>query len=102
MTSVTSGERASPVAEMTAAAAMSDSRSWRNLAACAGHDLRLFFADSGARHEQAIALRICYSCPVRDECLEEALSGPERFGIWGGMTERQRGRLLVHRGQYSS
>jgi WhiB family redox-sensing transcriptional regulator len=36
---------------------------------------------------------VCRSCDVRAECLEYALEHDERFGIWGGMSERERRRL---------
>ena len=47
-------------------------------------------AQSGRTRE---AKRICTGCPVRDECLEYALANDERFGIWGGLSERERRRL---------
>jgi WhiB family redox-sensing transcriptional regulator len=36
---------------------------------------------------------VCLSCEVRSECLEYALAHDERFGIWGGLSERERRRL---------
>ena len=39
------------------------------------------------------AKRICLGCEVRDACLEYALANDERFGIWGGLSERERRRL---------
>ena len=39
------------------------------------------------------AKRVCLSCDVRSECLEYALAHDERFGIWGGLSERERRRL---------
>jgi WhiB family redox-sensing transcriptional regulator len=36
------------------------------------------------------AKRICAKCPVREECLEWALQNQERFGVWGGKSERER------------
>jgi WhiB family redox-sensing transcriptional regulator len=39
------------------------------------------------------AKRVCLSCEVRQECLEYALAHDERFGIWGGLSERERRRL---------
>lgn len=39
------------------------------------------------------AKRICQACAVRDECLEYALEHDERFGIWGGLSDRERRRL---------
>ncbi|WP_414942834.1 WhiB family transcriptional regulator, partial [Amycolatopsis sp. cmx-11-51] len=46
----------------------------------------------GAEHNRAKA--VCLGCPVRTECLAEALDGRINFGIWGGMTERERRALL--------
>ena len=42
---------------------------------------------------QTEAKRICTTCEVRAECLEYALEHDERFGIWGGLSERERRRL---------
>jgi WhiB family transcriptional regulator, redox-sensing transcriptional regulator len=44
--------------------------------------------------EQNVAKRICRSCPVRYECLADALDNRIEFGVWGGMTERERRALL--------
>jgi WhiB family redox-sensing transcriptional regulator len=43
---------------------------------------------------QAKATVICRHCPVTAECLAEALDNQVEFGVWGGMTERQRRALL--------
>lgn len=39
------------------------------------------------------AKRVCVGCEVRVECLEYALANDERFGIWGGLSERERRKL---------
>ncbi len=39
------------------------------------------------------AKRVCVGCEVRSECLEYALENDERFGIWGGLSERERRKL---------
>lgn len=44
--------------------------------------------------EQNVAKRICRGCPVRNECLADALDNRIEFGVWGGMTERERRALL--------
>jgi WhiB family redox-sensing transcriptional regulator len=72
------------------AAPVNEERPWMVFGACRESDPDLFF--SGAREEEALALAICASCPVRLECLDYALEARERFGIWGGMTEKQRRR----------
>ncbi|HSP04945.1 MAG TPA: WhiB family transcriptional regulator [Acidimicrobiales bacterium] len=61
------------------------------LGACRGADPDLFFPDRGESLEPA--KRICSECVVRDECLEHALASGERFGVWGGTSERERRRL---------
>lgn len=47
--------------------------------------------------EQHRAKLVCNSCPVRLECLADALDGGHQFGVWGGMTERERRMLLRRR-----
>lgn len=59
--------------------------------ACRGVDPDVFFPDQGQSLEPA--RRICADCAVRDECLEYALDNRERFGVWGGTSERERRRL---------
>jgi WhiB family redox-sensing transcriptional regulator len=56
-----------------------------------GVDPELFFPDRGASTREAKA--VCRGCVVREDCLEHALANAERFGIWGGKSERER-RLL--------
>ena len=46
---------------------------------------------------QRDAARICGGCPVRMECLADSLDNKTEFGVWGGMTERQRRALLKER-----
>ncbi len=65
--------------------------SWTQLAACAGIDTTLLF---GKGAEQRQARELCYSCPVRLQCLAEALNADSDFGVWGGLTERERRALL--------
>lgn len=57
-------------------------------AACRGLDTRLFFPERG--DDTTIAKRICSSCAVRTPCRDWALTNGERFGIWGGTSERER------------
>ena len=61
---------------------------WMVDAGCADADPVVFFADHGRPATEAKA--ICAGCPVRAECLDFALAGSERFGIWGGLTEKER------------
>ena len=67
---------------------------WQTDALCAQTDPEAFFPEKGGSTRDA--KRICASCDVRDQCLEYALQNDERFGIWGGLSERER-RRLKHR-----
>ncbi len=71
--------------------------SWQAYAACMGVDPDLFFPERGASTREAKA--VCGRCVVRTECLEYALSNAEKFGIWGGMSERERRRIRKLRAQ---
>jgi WhiB family redox-sensing transcriptional regulator len=68
--------------------------SWRVNALCRDADPDCLFV-RGA--EQNRAKTVCMGCPVRAECLAEALDERINFGIWGGMTERERRALLRRR-----
>lgn len=64
---------------------------WRTDGVCAEVDPDLWFPEQG---QNAVwAKRICAGCPVTAECLEAALARDERFGVWGGLTERERDEL---------
>ena len=65
--------------------------SWQERALCAQTDPEAFFPEKGGSTREA--KRVCLSCDVRSECLEYALGHDERFGIWGGLSERERRRL---------
>lgn len=58
---------------------------------CAETDPEAFFPDKG--EPTADAKRICQRCPVRVECLQFALDHQERYGVWGGLSERDRRKL---------
>ncbi len=64
---------------------------WQVDALCAQTDPEAFFPEKGGSTRDA--KRICTSCEVKGECLEYALQNDERFGIWGGLSERERRRL---------
>src|SRR5881396_1163648 len=66
-------------------------RSWQDQANCLGVDPDLFFPERGASTREA--KEVCRGCVVREACLEYALTNGEKFGIWGGMSERERRRL---------
>jgi len=64
---------------------------WQTDALCAQTDPEAFFPEKGGSTRDA--KKICTSCDVRSECLEYALQNDERFGIWGGLSERERRKL---------
>jgi WhiB family transcriptional regulator, redox-sensing transcriptional regulator len=64
---------------------------WQDKALCAQTDPEAFFPEKGGSTREA--KKICLGCEVRHECLDYALAHDERFGIWGGLSERERRRL---------
>jgi WhiB family transcriptional regulator, redox-sensing transcriptional regulator len=68
-----------------------DAQSWQEQALCAETDPEAFFPEKGGSTREA--KKICTGCEVKAQCLEYALSNDERFGIWGGLSERERRRL---------
>lgn len=68
---------------------------WKRYASCADMDLRIFYTERGESPREA--KNVCAGCPVREECLEYALVYGEKFGIWGGKSERQRKRMRAER-----
>jgi WhiB family redox-sensing transcriptional regulator len=76
-------------------AAPAGNESWRLDALCAETDPEAFFPEKGGSTREA--KRVCVGCDVRSECLEYALSNDERFGIWGGLSERERRRIRLAR-----
>lgn len=70
---------------------------WQEQALCAQGDASLWFPPRSGAREAAAAVTVCCRCPVVDECLTYAMEyeGRDRFryGIWGGLTPRQRERL---------
>ena len=64
---------------------------WWHAAACKDIDPDLFHPSEG--QSTAAARAVCATCPVRPECLDWALRNGERFGVWGGTSERERRRM---------
>jgi len=64
---------------------------WQADALCAQTDPEAFFPEKGGSTRDA--KKVCGACTVRAQCLEYALEHDERFGIWGGLSERERRRL---------
>jgi WhiB family redox-sensing transcriptional regulator len=67
---------------------------WAPRAACKGTGLDELFGQGAAQNRAKL---ICRGCPVRTECLADALDNGTGFGVWGGMTERERRALLGRR-----
>ena len=72
---------------------------WQSQAACRGMDTTAFFHPPRERGKTrtrriAVAKQICEQCPVIDECLQHALRVREPYGVWGGLSEEERARLL--------
>ena len=61
---------------------------WRDLALCAQTDPEIFFPEKGGTTEDA--KRVCRRCWVQVECLAYALDADEKYGVWGGLSERER------------
>jgi WhiB family redox-sensing transcriptional regulator len=71
---------------------LADEKPWATYASCQDANGMTFFPQTKA--ETQAALTVCAGCPVRAECLDHALATNERFGVWGGTTEKER-RLLA-------
>lgn len=73
--------------------------SWQEEAACLGEDTGLFFPGGTTPTnkvnslEREIVGQFCIPCPVKGACLEYAMRGNERWGVWGGMTSLERKSL---------
>lgn len=79
--------------------------SWRAEALCATTDPELFFLDNGSSYQAA--RRLCVSCPVREACLEDAMTfeaslAGRRYGMFGGTTPQQRSEIAAERAETSS
>lgn len=72
---------------------------WQYDGACRTLDTEMFFHPDGERgpsrrNRAAEAKRICASCPVMDECRSHSLRAREPYGVWGGLTEEERRKIL--------
>lgn len=72
-------------------AMVADQPDWFERAGCQGTDGEAFFPERGGSTREA--KRVCDRCEVKYECLAYALDRDERFGVWGGLSERERRRL---------
>ena len=68
---------------------------WTEQAACRGAGTETFYP--ATPDEEAEALSICATCPVRAQCLDYAVRNHETYGIWGGTTPEQRRRIRRER-----
>jgi WhiB family redox-sensing transcriptional regulator len=84
-------ERARTVRELFLLDADAEEAGWQERALCAQTDPEAFFPEKGGSTREA--KKVCLTCEVRGECLEYALMNDERFGIWGGLSERERRKL---------
>ena len=86
-----------PDDELSAAvlALASEDYSWKSAGSCVGSDPNMFFPERGESTEEAKA--VCEGCEIRVQCLEFALANGEKYGIWGGMSERQRRKIRRQR-----
>lgn len=73
---------------------MTTSSEWTVHAACRTSDPDALFVQGAAQNRAKL---ICSGCQVRTECLADALDNRVEFGVWGGMTERERRALLRRR-----
>jgi WhiB family redox-sensing transcriptional regulator len=86
---------ASCVMTISVETSSTDSGQWRLAAVCRGERSDLFFSPAGegrraAREREEIAKRLCAHCPVIARCREVALESAEPYGVWGGLTARER------------
>jgi WhiB family redox-sensing transcriptional regulator len=72
---------------------------WASRGACRSTDPDALFVQGAAQNR---AKAVCLGCPVRTECLADALDNRIEFGVWGGMTERERRALLRRRPEVKS
>jgi hypothetical protein len=68
-------------------------KGWLQHAACNGMNPDIWFPEKGNTKDADLAKEICMGCPVRDDCLADAMIRGEEFGIWGGVSQRGREQL---------
>lgn len=88
---LTQGEREGLTGRTVVADLLGNAPDWQERSLCSQTDPEAFYPEKGG--STADAKRICSRCEVKSECLEYALTHDERFGIWGGLSERERRKL---------
>jgi WhiB family redox-sensing transcriptional regulator len=78
---------------------MSWNQDWATVALCRQSSPDELFVRGAEQHK---AKQVCSACPVRAECLAEALDNEIEWGVWGGLTERERRAVLRKRPQVTS
>ncbi|WP_194821273.1 WhiB family transcriptional regulator [Micromonospora sp. S-DT3-3-22] len=73
---------------------------WHEQANCRGTDTDEFYPDKGGTTRTA--KRICARCPVQAECRQDAIDRREPFGVWGGLSERERRQVRRQRADVGS
>jgi WhiB family redox-sensing transcriptional regulator len=72
--------------------------SWHSEALCRGSSPELFFFEAGqSKRKNYVVENYCKLCPVKQRCLDYALNNDIRFGVWGGLTQAERNRILSER-----
>jgi WhiB family redox-sensing transcriptional regulator len=79
-----------------------DELGWQEQAACRDYDNLLFFGEEGEselekQSRESHAKAICRTCPVQEPCLEFAMDTNQKYGIWGGLSDKERASLKRRR-----
>ena len=79
-----------------------DRLDWQEDAACRAYENVVFFGDEGESElekqaRESRAKVVCRSCPVQEPCLEFAMETNQKYGIWGGLTDKERASLKRRR-----
>lgn len=80
-----------PMSELWGLFKSDDDVSWQHKALCSQTDPEAFFPEKGGSTRDA--KQVCARCEVREQCLQWAIEHDERFGIWGGLSERERAAI---------
>jgi WhiB family redox-sensing transcriptional regulator len=94
-------QRSGPATAAPPIARNAESSDWQLSARCRGTDPSMFFHPDGERgrrlrQRERKAKQLCAQCPVVMQCLEHSLRFREPYGIWGGISERERHKILEH------